>query len=460
MAGKDTDDREPVFRDASVRFTSGIPRITARGQVVNFAERVRIHQKMIVSGWETLSKRGYTDGREPPDSETLIKDLDEGADVVAVMDRHLEEHKSWWENTEEKQGVDPEFKPKDPPMVGILMQWLTRPVEATPFHPNPRASVPSLHRTSDHEVNTLPRFTDANVPQQPEQIPLPGFEPVVTACPSWILWLYDQASGGKMRAGRGVPWDLHLFVGAFLHLAIKDRTGHWKAMRFPHLIEHEADWPIPGTPSIERWLFPDGWDRSNKRRYWERLPQALQRMSRDLSYVPVNELGSVAMVFPSVIPKRPDQPLVEFTIRVPQSAAKGARIDWGLLRKYRKESSAQYRAYLSASAFIDRSAHQGHGITAEIAAPLLKADGTPQRRKGGTLIRGNSLIPNPQSRYVKSLDSKDLTRMIGFDPEDSRYRDKAIKAFEKLHEDGVINLQKDAYGWKIFITRQEKAVAR
>ena len=46
-------------------------------------------------------------------------------------------------------------------------------------------------------------------------------------------------------------------------------------MRFPHLVEQEADWPESGTPSVERWLFPDGW--ANKRRDWPKIGEALER---------------------------------------------------------------------------------------------------------------------------------------------------------------------------------------
>lgn len=221
-------------------------------------------------------------------------------------------------------------------------------------------------------------------------------------------------------------------------------------MKFPHLIEHEANFPIAGTPSIERWLFPDGWDRSNKGKYWENLPKALERMARELSYVPVNG-GKIAMIFPSVIPTARDFPLVEFTIRVPRSAAAGAVLSWDYLRKCRLRSASDYRAYLSAMAFLDRSAHRGHGITAEIAAPILGADGKPKRRKGGKILRSETeFVENPSERYVKPLNDYDLTRMIGLDPDVKRRREDARKAFDRLHGDGVIDLKKDGRGWRIF----------
>ncbi len=197
-------------------------------------------------------------------------------------------------------------------------------------------------------------------------------------------------------------------------------------------------------------MFEDGWTRQNKKRDWHRLPEALHRMKRDLGYVPVDG-GRIALVFPSVIPDSMGFPVVEFTVRVPASAASGARVDWNRLRQYRRASAALYRGYLSAVAFMDRAAHHGHGITAEIAAPVLGPDGKPLRGKGGKIKRSlTETIPNRHAHFVKALDDHDLTRMIGLDPDDRRRRADARKAFERLDADGVIDLRKDRDGWRIF----------
>ena len=198
-----------------------------------------------------------------------------------------------------------------------------------PFRPKWRASLPRLHRMGEDEAQ-LPDFPEP-ADALPRQLDLPGFQPPVTACPSWLLWLYDQAGGKSMAQGRGAPWPLRLFVGALLHLWIDERDGQWHTLRFP-------------TDEVIGWLHPDGWE--NRRRDWERFPAALDDMRSRLGYVPVPGLGSVAMLVPSVIPRKPSDPLVEFTIRIPSVAAKGASIDWPTLCQYGKESSARYRAYL------------------------------------------------------------------------------------------------------------------
>lgn len=338
------------------------------------------------------------------------------------------------------------------PLTPIIRAWQIRPTATEPFLPKRRASLPSL-QTIDHENITLPDFPGSDATAPVRQMALPGFEPAVTMCPSWLLWLYDRAGGESMTAGRGAPWDLHLFVSSFLHLGIDQRDGHWKTLRFPHLVEHEADWPEPGTPSVERWLFPDGW--ANKRRDWSKIGEALEQMRRELGYVPVNG-GRIALVVPSAIPGSRDFPFIEFTIRVPPVAASGARLDWDTLRRYRLESATLYRAYLSAIAFLDRSARRGHGITSEIGAPVLKPDGKPKRRKGGSIIRSETnLIPNRHARYVQAMDDSDLTRLIGLNPDIRDHRYKARKAFERLHADGVIDLRMDRKEYRIFGPRKK-----
>ena len=153
-----------------------------------------------------------------------------------------------------------------------------------------------------------------------------------------------------------------------LHLAIADRNGHWRTLRFP---VHE----------VVKWLHPDGW--ANRRRDWERFPAALDRMRQNLAYLYIRGVGDVAWLFPSVVPRTPDAPFVEFTIRIPKGAAIGSRLDWGRLCRYGTRSAGLYRAYLSAVALMDRSAHKGMAVTREIHAPLLLPTASPGDAREG-----------------------------------------------------------------------------
>ena len=139
-------------------------------------------------------------------------------------------------------------------------------------------------------------------------------------CPSWLLALYDQAGGESMRAGRGAPWDLRLLVAAMLHLRTQHRDGEWHRLSMP-------------LQEVIAWLHPHGW--ANRRRDFHKLPAALRAMSR--LYVPVPDVGGVLLCVASVIPSTPQHPGIEFTVRVPRSAASGARINWPLLCRYGTE---------------------------------------------------------------------------------------------------------------------------
>ena len=112
--------------------------------------------------------------------------------------------------------------------------------------------------------------------------------------------------------------------------------------------------------------------------------------------------------------------------------------------RYGQESATLYRAYLSAIAYLDRSASKGHGITAQIGAPVLNNDGRPRRRKGGEIVRSaGKLVPNPAARYVGALTSADMVSMIGLDPESKERRRDTRRAFKRLGADGVIDFQEE-----------------
>ena len=337
------------------------------------------------------------------------------------------------------------------PLAPLVGAWQRRTTKRTPYVPTKRASLPRLSKISEDDV-TLPTFIDDSNPPSPgEQLMLPGFGDVITVCPSWLLWLFDRAGGSALPAGRGARWDLRLFVYALLHMRISDRDGLWHTYLYP-------------TEQVIDWLHPRGW--ANRRRDWNKLPEALHAMRERLSYVPVPGIGYVATLIPSVIPSTPTDPLIEFTIRVPSVAAHGDRIDWPRLVAYGATSDRLFRAYLAVTAWMGRSSNRGHPITREIAPPVIADDGKPKRRKGklvvgsdgkqrhlpGAIVRSKTdLVPNPAARYAGPiLFEPDLTRMIALDPTNRYHRRDARAAFERMHADGVIDLQRSDGGFLIF----------
>ena len=354
-------------------------------------------------------------------------------------------HKLWYvAHAEWEAGARLGQQPKHP-LAPLMLAWIqAQPVE--PYQPVQRASLPRVHRTSSDDAQRLGEaelpswwITDTPAPPQPT---LPGFEPDVDSrCPSWLLALYDRAGGESLSQGRGAPWDLRLFVGAMLHLHVGDRDGEWHRLAVP-----QAD--------VVSWLHPRGW--ANRRRDWRKLPAALRSMSG--LYVPVPGVGDVLLCVASVIPRTPQDPGVEFTVRVPPSAAAGVRIDWPRLCQYGTESASLYRAYLSVCSVLDHSARRGHPITRQIAAPVLGVDGKPTRRRGGGIVRDpDVLIPNPAARYVPMLSDHDTARFVGFDAASKQRRHDARRALERLEADGVIKVDPAGGGrFRIFAPETEK----
>lgn len=340
------------------------------------------------------------------------------------------------------------------PLAPLVDAWQRRTTKRAPYIPTKRASLPRLSEINEDDI-TLPTFLDDSNPPAPgEQLMLPGFGDVITVCPSWLLWLFDRAGGSALPAGRGARWDLRLFVYALLHMRISDRDGLWHTYLYP-------------TERVIDWLHPRGW--ANRRRDWNKLPEALHALRERLSYVPVPGIGYVATLIPSVIPSTPTDPFIEFTIRVPRIAAHGDRIDWPRLVAYGATSDRLFRAYLAVTAWMGRSSNRGHPITREIAPPVIADDGTPKRRKGkivvgpdgkvrqrpGAIVRSRTeLVPNPAARYAGPILSEpDLTRMIALDPTNRYHRRDARAAFERMHADGVIDLQRSGGGFLIFGAR-------
>ena len=317
--------------------------------------------------------------------------------------------------------------------LALLHAKLPRPSE--PFKPVNRASLPQLHRITAPEGE---RLQAAELPAiyggetEPPKLWLPGMEPEIPGCPSWLLVLFEQAGGVSSRQGRGAPWPMHIFIAAFLHLHIGDRNGEWRQLRF-------------SREYVESWLHPDGWDKSNRRKHWHRFPEALHAVDRLRVYVP--GVGDVRLVGVDTIPQKPTDALVDLRVRIPRAAAHGARIDWPTLCKYRRVSSAQYRAYLSVVALMDRTARKGAPITKQIGTPILKADGQPKRKRDGRIVRSAAaLIPHPNAGMAPALTDADLARGIGLDPAVRVHLTRARRAFERLAADGIIDTERTKDG--------------
>ncbi len=337
------------------------------------------------------------------------KDTDQGSSATAddPLYRFMVEHLEWM-LTDQPIETHPAAAP--------IRTWWSKPKPVEPYRPRPRAVLANWNTDGDKDRFLLQARQPMPMPEGVQlMLDLPELTPKGSA--SWLLDLFDRAGGKTMRQGRGAPWDMRLFVGAILHLPIAKRDGQWHTLSLP-------------TNEVIRWLHPDGWH--NQTRDWQHLPDALFRMNKELGFVAIQGLGYVQVVGATVIPKEPSDPFVEFTIRIPKTAAYGARLDWQRLCQYGQVSAVLYRAYLAAVDFMHLSAEQGKAVE--------------QAVKG----KDGKLRPNPSTRYVRGLTKGELTEMIGLDLNRRNNPGRAIDAFERLADDGVIELVREHNLWRIF----------
>ena len=327
------------------------------------------------------------------------------------------------------------------PLAPLVAGWQARPREVEPAKLTRRASLPRLHRAPATEVTFLPGFEapPAPRPTDPFEPVLPGFEPFVAGgVPSWLLALFDSTGEVSMHPGRGAPWALRLFVYSCLHVRTEERDG--RSVILP--------WTLA---DIENMLWPNGWDRANRRRDWRQFRTVMKRLSalRPSIVGPDGLEYLVEVVSVPVVPRKWSRTAkMPVRVAIPASAAAGARIaDWPLLLQHGAESAPLFRAHLAAVAILDYAARRGHGITQTIEAVVTREDGRPVRRKGGHLVRDPARkIPNPAARFVGRLTDDDLRRAIGLTARTRTNRARARRAFERLASDGMIDLQRESDG--------------
>ena len=134
--------------------------------------------------------------------------------------------------------------------------------------------------------------------------------------------------------------------------------------------------------------------------------------------------------------------MTEISIQIPRSVANGTQFDWPYFLSLASGGHARLaRAYLSAVAYMGRTATNGMALTLELPRAVLDADGQPVRRRG-KVKRDPALgfEANPQAeKFIRPLTARALARMEGFEnPSKQRMRD-ARHDFEKLAGDGAFD---------------------
>ena len=350
--------------------------------------------------------------------------------------------------------------PADPPVRHPLAPLVTawqegRAIPATPFRPRKRASLPRFDRSTIDEARLLAGHESA----PPGQLELLHTDDVVDSCPAWLLGMFRRAV--SVRTGRalgstrsGMPWSFSITIGGVAHFDVRDRLVWAPNGRDLHF---EID-------EIINWLHPDGWD--NRRRDWGRLDAAFEETPSyrvtvgDTRYSVVTAFGLPAVYAPSAN--------VTLNVRVPPSAARGARFDWNRYHvTYAKRATLQ-RALLATAGLLDRTAHNGNPLTRLVREPVLDADGKPKRERmigsdgkpkrdgeGGRYrtrpVFTGELVPNPLLGSIQPaiLPDKHLALFLGM-ANTGKNRHDAKAALNDLERDGVIDLERVPNGYRVF----------
>ena len=288
-----------------------------------------------------------------------------------------------------------------------IMREVWRQLDAVePANVGRGAMLPAIHRAKPDEAERMRLLEFNDEPVVGDQLMIPGVGGRNgEACPAWMLGLFD-ATGGRALAdsGKGVSWDLCLFVGALLHLPHFERNGHERRLILP-------------ARDVIRWRHPGGW--KHRSRDWRKFTDALHRVHN--LRVPIPGGDRVALIYVERLPASPSG-RVSFRFMIPTGAASGARVHWPTLCQYGTESARLYRAYLSACAVLDHTA----------------TNGEPLRAGSGAL-----------ARLVPSFTAEELGRMAGFMVGHRKSRQRGLEAFQRIEADGHIELRPDGARWKI-----------
>lgn len=383
-----------------------------------------------------------------------VKDVKDYQFEVVTLDRvHLV-----WRNQCKAAEANGEDIPRHP-FLPLVRAWLKRPTEVVPFMPRRRASLPRLANVTDAEAEaamTIPLPTNDD---EHGQMTLPGIPEPVEGYPSWLLNAFAHLVGDIN--GRYPSLALRLFVAVLLRLRHVDRDGKWHTLSFPVLQRNCERYDL--KESLESMLYgKQGWKHWYSEEHQNRLIRALHELKRSAAVWLRRQNSTFEFFNVSGFKGDPKgrfvEGIVEFSLRVPRSAANGDRIDWEALQGYGMTSRPLYCAYLSACALQGMSAHNGHPQTAEIGKPLVGKNGKALYHDGKPKRDSKALVPNEiGARFVRGYSSRDLAQFCSMDPEQRMHRTRAVGHFQRLDDDGHIDFRQDGRNWRVFGRRKDAA---
>ena len=358
------------------------------------------------------------------------------------------------------------------PLAPIIRQWLTettaKPITEEYDHKHPvavlkhplgniREIVPSTSSWNEEFGELKGVSTPA---PNTEQIEIPGIESPDSVLPDMLPLQAVHMADGMHTARRGaVAMPIRLFFEAVMGLDPK---------------ETRADILIR-LGDLLQFLNPDGkYNRTNH------LPYVLKGLHclyflrilyRENPDKPSTEVDWIP-VLPRTVPNLQsgnDAPVI-LEVKLPPDTRSGRMVEKDILRRLSKHSAAKTGAYLTACALFDiYGTVRGQLIDPTKPVDRRDTDGN-LRTKAGNIIfdsRGKPIttpyhhtaigqldrIPNDARTKYPILSFDDLVRACfpnGFDSSKrATYRKRAEKAWDELHTEGIVVIEKQKNGWRI-----------
>lgn len=352
------------------------------------------------------------------------------------------------------------------PLRPIVLAAMTRGVESAPDKRR-YAIVPNAAYRKAKPAE-LPAWAAPTDDDAPGPTFLPGLEPIEGPSPAWPLVMMDAAGLDSMTKGRGAPLPL--------------RIGLEALMQAPPAARERGTHVILTLRDVVNWGWPNG--RWQPHRNKERLADAFARVERLVLHGEWNVYGRIWTNWEPVKIRAQSFDSLEAAVLInvwtPPGSGSGPLIDREQLRAYGVDSAPLYRGYLSAAYhWNEHGTRLGKRILPvrkrvrrNAQDLIIDAKGEVIRERGGKPTRNPD---HPRAVQLGGLEDNPAAERFGllrvFTPNDlaqlvhgqetlrnvknvREYQRRAVEAFERMAEDGVLKMIEDANtegqrGWLI-----------
>ena len=387
----------------------------------------------------------------------IITNFDDG--VVAV-------HQLWHEVNQKHQGAFTH------PLAPIIRQWLTETTakhiskEYNRKHPasvlkHPVGNIREIAHTSSSWNDELGEVKGVSAPApESRQIEIPGIEILDSVLPAMLpLQAIKMVDGMDTNKRGALAMPIRVFLEAVMALDPKETRADI-LIRLGDLLQFlNPDGKLNRTNHLPYVL------KALHSLYYLRIPyrENPDKPSTEVDWIPV-----LARTVPN-LGSGNDAPII-LEVKLPPDARSGMMVEKDTLRLLGKQSAARCYAYLTACALFDRYGTVGKGII-DPTKPVERrnADGYLTTKSDDLIFdsKGKPItdpyhpsaieqldrIPNDARTHYPILSFNDLLRACfphGHpNGQRAKYLKRALKAWEQLHTDGIIVIEKHQDGWRI-----------